>query len=377
MKPSVGCFYDERMLGHHPTGWDPDHPEWTEAVLALLAEQYPEREPETFSHPERPERISVIRDRLLENGPPGLVWPTFGAADSAALRRVHTDEYIDFIDSFQGRSGWLSVDTTAVSPESVHAARLAAGAGIAAVEAVLADEMKRAFCLVRPPGHHALSDRAMGFCLFNNVAVAAAHALETGQCRRVLIFDWDLHHGNGTQEIFYENGNVLYVDTHCAPPFYPGTGTMDETGRGDGAGLTINVPMPVQSGNTAFLAAFDRIVAPAAGLFQPDLILVSAGFDPHHLDQIMAMDEAGFGQLATRVSRLADQYCNGRVVLMLEGGYHAEALAGGAEACIRALAEETTDDVEQDDNDPGLAAVAEAAAFHGLPDRPQDTATTR
>lgn len=376
MKHDVAVYYDERMLGHHPTGWDPDHPEWTEAVQALLAEQYPEREPEAFSHPERPERVSVIRDRLLASSPPGLVWPAFEPADSAALRRVHTGDYIDFINSRNGRSGWLSVDTTAISPESVRAARLAAGAGIAAVDAVMDGGMRRAFCLVRPPGHHALPDRAMGFCLFNNVSVAAAHALAAHKCRRILIFDWDLHHGNGTQEIFYDSDSVLYIDTHCAPPFYPGTGLIEETGRGDGAGLTINVPMSAQSGNTAFLAALDRIVAPAAELYQPELILVSAGFDPHHLDQIMTVDEAGFGQLAARIVQLADRHCDGRVVLMLEGGYHAEALAGGAEACVRAMAGEATDDVEQDDNDPGLVAVEEAAAFHGLPGRSPDTATS-
>lgn len=366
MSRDVACYYDERMLSHHPTGWDPEHPDWTEAVQALLAAQYPERDPETFGHPERPERISVIRERMLENGPSGLLWPEFEAADSAALRRVHTDGYVEFIESLKGRSCWLSVDTTAVSPGSVRAAKLAAGAGIAAVDGVMAGSAKRAFCLVRPPGHHALPDRAMGFCLFNNVAVAAAHALAAHQCRRVLIYDWDLHHGNGTQEMFYSSGDVLYVDTHCAPPFYPGTGLMEETGEGDGTGLTINIPLPAQSGNTAHLAVFDRIVAPAAEIFRPDLILVSAGFDPHLLDQIMAVDESGFGTLCARVVRLADRHCNGRVVLMLEGGYHAEALAGGAEACVRALAGEPLDDTESDDTDPGLAAVDAAAVFHGL-----------
>jgi acetoin utilization deacetylase AcuC-like enzyme len=366
MSKDVACFYDEEMLLHHPTGWDPEHPDWTEAVKALLAAQYPEGNPEAFGHPERPDRISVIRERLLENGPPGLLWPEFEAAESAALRRVHADSYVDYIESFDGRSGWLSVDTTAVSPGSVRAAKLAAGAGVAAVDSVMTGSAKRAFCLVRPPGHHALPDRAMGFCLFNNVGVAAAHALAAHQCRRVLIYDWDLHHGNGTQEMFYRRGDVLYVDTHCAPPFYPGSGLMEETGEGDGTGLTVNVPLPLQSGNTTHLAAFDRIVAPAAELFRPDLILVSAGFDLHRLDQIMAVDEAGFGALCARVARLADQHCNGRVVLMLEGGYHAEALAGGAEACVRALAGEALEDTENDDTDPGLAAVDAAAVFHGL-----------
>lgn len=366
MNRDVACFYDERMLGHHPTGWDPDHPEWTEAVQALLAAQYPEREAGAFSHPERPDRVSVIRDRLVADGPPGLQWPAFRPADHASLRRVHTGEYLELIESLEGRSGWLSVDTTAVSPDSVLAARLAAGAGIAAVDWVMAGSARNAFCVVRPPGHHALPDRAMGFCLFNNISVAAAHALASGHCRRVLIFDWDLHHGNGTQEIFYRRGDVLYIDTHCRPPFYPGTGLMEETGEGDGAGLTINVPLPLQSGNTALLEAFGRIVAPAAELFRPDLVLVSAGFDLHRADQIMAVDEAGFAGLAAGVARLAERHCDGRLVLMLEGGYHAGALADGAKACVGALAGETSESIERDDTDPGLPAVEAAVAFHGL-----------
>ncbi len=196
----------------------------------------------------------------------------------------------------------------------------------------------------------------MGFCLYNNVAVAAAHALAEHECRRVLVYDWDLHHGNGTQEIFYRSGEVMFVDSHCAPPFYPGTGVLEETGEGAGQGTNINVPLPGQSGNSTLLAVADRILAPAAERFQPDLILVSAGFDTHHLDMTMAMDDGGFAHLCARVARLADRYCNGRLVLMLEGGYHADALAGGAEACIRAMAGETLESMEQDDSDPGLPA---------------------
>lgn len=377
MRQDVVCYYDERMLGHHPTGWDPDHPEWTEAVQALLAAQYPDKPSDSWVHPERPERISAVSHRLHAASLPYLIWRTAEPADDSALHRIHTREHVEYIQSLAGRSCWLAVDTTAVSPGSVEAARVAAGTGVAAVNTVTGGEAGCAFCLVRPPGHHALPDRAMGFCLFNNVAVAAAHALAQTDCRRVLIYDWDLHHGNGTQAIFYDNPDVLFVDTHCAPPFYPGTGLLEETGEGRGQGTTINVPLPPGSGSTALLAAFDRIVAPAARRFQPDLILISAGFDMHQLDQTMNMNDAGFGALAGRLSGLADELCGGRLVLMLEGGYHAEALAGGVEASLRAMAGEPTDETEQDDNDPGLAAVEEAAVFHGLPDRSPGAATNR
>lgn len=366
MTGGVAIYFDEGMLLHHPTGWDPAHPEWTQAVQALLAEVYPDRESESWTHPERPERVSTIVDHLMANPVAGLDWRRFAPAGLEALRRVHSDEHVAFIQSMDGRSGWLSVDTTAVSPDSVRAARLAAGAGIAAVDDVMSDKAGRAFCLVRPPGHHAMPERAMGFCLFNNVAVAAAHALANHDCRRVLIYDWDLHHGNGTQEIFYRSGEVMFIDSHCAPPFYPGTGLLEETGEGAGLGTNINVPLPGQSGNATMLAVADRIVAPAVERFRPDLILVSAGFDPHHLDMTMAMNDSGFAHLCARISGLADRYCDGRLVLMLEGGYHAEALAGGAQACIRAMAGETLEGMEQDDSDPGLPAVEEAAAYHGF-----------
>lgn len=357
-------IYDEGMLEHHPTGWDPDHPEWTQAVMELLAEQYPDKSPDEWSHPERPERLTAIRDRLLAEGMPELTWAAALPAEAEALRRVHSTDYVTFIESLQGRSCWLNVDTTAVSEGSVRAAKLAAGAGIQAVDAVMNAGPRRAFCVIRPPGHHAASDSAMGFCLFNNVATAAAHARAVHGCERVMVFDWDLHHGNGTQEIFYEDPGVLFIDSHCAAPFYPGTGHLDERGAGAGEGTIINVPLPVGSGNSALMATLDRVVAPAAKAFRPDLILVSAGFDTHHLDQTMYADESGFAALTGRLCELSDRLCDGRLVLMLEGGYHADALAGGSEACVRIMAGETAGEPAIDDEDPGLAAVETAADHH-------------
>jgi len=322
MADDVLIVYDGAMLGHNPTGWDPAHPEWTEAVRAILAVQYPDKEFELY--------------------------------------RAHSREHVDFIEALAGRSCWLSVDTTAVSPDSVHAAKLAAGAGMTAVEAIRRGEARRAFCAVRPPGHHATADRAMGFCLYNNVAVTAAHARALGY-ERILIFDWDLHHGNGTQDIFYADPQVLFVDTHCEAPFYPGTGLIEETGRDAGEGYNLNVPLPHGSGTAAMLAAVDAIIAPAAAAFRPDLVLVSAGFDCHRNDQAFTMDEAGFGELAAALCRIADAQAGGRLVVLLEGGYNAESLAASTHAVVGAMAGNAPGAGERFDDDPGVPAVGSSA----------------
>lgn len=357
-------YYDEGMLDHNPAGWDPGHPEWTEAVKALLAEQYPDKDLNDYSHPERPQRLSAIVDKLQAQPIVNAHWMRPRPAEVSELARVHTREHVDFIEALRGRSCWLSVDTTAVSQGSVQAAGLAAGTGISALEAIARGEASRAFCLVRPPGHHALAERAMGFCLYNNVAVAAAHAREALGWPRVLIWDWDLHHGNGTQAIFYQEPDVLFIDSHCAAPFYPGTGMIEETGEGAGEGFNLNVPLPNGSGNRALLAVAEDIVRPAAAAFRPDAILISAGFDPHHLDQTFVMDETGFAALTRRVRDIADEFAHGRLVLMQEGGYNAESLAESAHACIRVLAGDEAETVNVLDDDPGLPAVADAAAYH-------------
>lgn len=371
---AVLVFYDDRMLGHHPTGWDPEHPEWTAAVKELLAAQYGvERAEEDYKHPERPERLEAVRDRLRDDGFRELRWLRPEPAGPAELGRVHTAEHLRFVESLRGRHAWLDVDTTAVSPESVAAAALAAGTGTSAVEAVGADggnpgraraALRSAFCLVRPPGHHAHADRAKGFCLFNNVAVAAAHAREVLGLRRVLVVDWDMHHGNGTQEIFYDDPDVLFFDTHCEAPFYPGTGAFEETGRGAGDGATVNVPLPRGSGNAAVTAAFERILVPVADAFRPEIVLVSAGFDGHHLDQTFTMDETGFAHLTRLLSDLATRHAGGRLVLLLEGGYHAESLAASAAACVEALAGRPVPALTTAEDDPGLEAVDAAVDFH-------------
>jgi acetoin utilization deacetylase AcuC-like enzyme len=357
-------YYDEAMLGHNPTGWDPAHPEWTEAVKALLAEQYPDKILDEFSHPERPQRLTVIVDKLRAQPVAGTRWVRPEPAEPPELRRVHTHRYVDFIEALSGRACWLGVDTTAVSPGSVQAAKLAAGARVSAVEAIARGEAEHAFCLVRPPGHHALPERATGFCLYNNVAVAAAHAREALGWKRVLIWDWDLHHGNGTQAIFYQQPDVLFLDSHCKAPFYPGSGGLDEVGAGAGEGFTLTVPLPAGSGNATLLEVAERVVRPAAASFRPDLILVSAGFDPHHLDQTFVMDETGFAALTRWMCDIADEFAEGRLVLMQEGGYNAESLAESAHACIGVLAGGGAESVNVLQEDPGLAAVEAVAEYH-------------
>lgn len=363
MTSDVLLVYDERMLGHNPRGWDPAHPEWTESVKALLAQQYPDKDLSDYAHPERPQRLSVVIDRLRDNPIAGTRWIAAELAEPVELLRAHTDAHVAFIEALAGRACWLSVDTTAVSPDSVTAAKLAAGAGVTAIEAILRGDGTRGFCAVRPPGHHAPADRAMGFCLYNNIAVAAEHARAQGM-RRIMILDWDLHHGNGTQEIFYADPDVLFIDTHCAAPFYPGTGGLDEIGSGSGTGLNLNVPLPAGSGNAALCRALQQVILPAGEAFAPELILISAGFDGHHLDQTFQMDETGFAALTAGLCELADRTAGGRIVLCLEGGYNAESLSSGAYATVEALAGQAPGAVNVLDDDPGCGAVDRAAAFH-------------
>ncbi|TVP57460.1 MAG: histone deacetylase [Halomonadaceae bacterium] len=360
MTTTVLVYYDMGMLGHNPHGWDPSHPDWTDAVKAMIGLQYPNSNLETYSHPERPDRVTAIVDRLLLEPIEGVRWLLPTAASTTQLKQVHDADYVAYIESLEGQSCWLAEDTTAVSPESVAAARLAAGSGISALEAITAGEAQRAFCIVRPPGHHAHHHRASGFCLYNNLAVTAAHARHVLGYQRVMIWDWDMHHGNGTQSIFYHDPAVLVVDSHCAAPFYPGTGLQAETGDRAGIGYQLNVPLPLGSGNGALLDLFEGLVKPAARAFLPDLLLISSGFDCHYLDMTCSMDETGFAALTQGMCALADELCEGRLVMLLEGGYNAEALAASAHAVIKVLAGNSPGPLNILPEDPGCVAVAEA-----------------
>ncbi len=353
---AVAVLYDERMLAHQPQVQDPYLPGRLERrvreILAGLEVKW--------SYPEHPGRLTAIHDLLGRAPVPGVRFEPGQAATREQLSRVHATHYVDDIYALRGQSAWLDEDTTAVSKGSVEAAEVAAGTALKAVELVMNGAAASAFALVRPPGHHAEPVRARGFCLFNNVAVAAAHAQSALGCRRVLIVDWDAHHGNGTQDIFWADPDVMLFDVHRAAPFYPGSGLLEEVGGGRGRGTTVNVPLPEGSGDLAMLAAFRDILTPAARWFRPDLILVSAGFDPHRLDLALNVSYDGFAAMAGRVQALADELCGGRLALVLEGGYHLESLSRGVRGVLEVLAGGEPPVPEE----IGLSEVRAAAEYH-------------
>lgn len=288
-------------------------------------------------HPERSERaevMEVVASRWRARG--GEVTAPH-VATSEQLARVHTAEYIGFIAETAGRAVALDPDTY-TSPESHEIALLAAGAGIDAVELAMGSKSHAVLAMVRPPGHHAEPSRAMGFCLFNNIAVAAAHARAKG-APRVAIVDYDVHHGNGTQLMFDADPNVLYVSLHEFP-FYPGTGAVDEIGSGAGKGFTVNLPLEVGSVDDDYRVAFSEVVVPVLRQYDPDLLLVSAGFDAHERDPLagMRLTSAAFGAMTMELRKVAKACCEGRMVLMTEGGYDLRALTESLEAVVDSLA---------------------------------------
>lgn len=307
MKRAVRIFYDAQMIDHDPGPGHPESPGRLRAIEAHLAKHFP-----TLSTASAP------------------------AAGAETIKQVHRADYVDRIVSLRGKEAILDPDTI-VGPPSVDAALLAAGQAVAAVEYTV-ENKEPSFALVRPPGHHAEKGRAMGFCIFNNIAVAAAHGLTLSEIERVLIVDWDVHHGNGTQSAFYDRDDVLFFSTHQSP-FYPGTGLAGESGAGKGKGFTINVPLPAGTGDERLIEIFESRLVPAAKKFQPDLVLISAGFDAHRLDPIGGMEVTteGFGRLLSIVDEIAGDHASGRIALVLEGGYHQQALARCVGRCIQEL----------------------------------------
>ncbi|MCA9585424.1 MAG: histone deacetylase [Myxococcales bacterium] len=313
-------------------------------------------------HPERPERLDAARAAVEQSRLAFMpLEPRLATAEE--LARVHTPAFVEWLASMEGKQAFIDADTF-VSPRSAEIARLAAGGTVAMVDALVDGPLRRGVALVRPPGHHARADQAMGFCLLNNVAVAAAHARARG-LGRVAIIDWDVHHGNGTQEMFYDDPSVLYVSTHQFP-FYPGTGAVLETGTGEGTGHTVNVPLTAGGGDGVFRGAFERIILPVLDEFAPDLVLVSAGFDASARDPLaeMTLTADAFGWMARELRRVADRHAGGRIALVLEGGYDLIALETGLLAATRGIVEGVGIDIPRDVDaaDIGRAqAVAERA----------------
>ncbi len=288
-----------------------------------------------YGHPERPARLVAVRQGVVAAGLQEAVLDVEARrATRAELSRVHPEEYLDAIEGFcAAGGGHIDADTSAV-PASWDAAVLAAGAGMTAIERLDDGEASAAFCAVRPPGHHATPRRAMGFCLLNNVAVAAAALAERGE--RVLIVDYDAHHGNGTQAAFYHDPRVLYVSLH-EYPLYPGTGALDETGGGRGAGFTVNVPLPAGATGDVYRHAIDDVVTPIAEHWSPTWLIVSAGFDAHRADPLTGLALTS-GDFADLTGQLAHLVAPGRRLLFLEGGYDLTALTDCTGAALAALA---------------------------------------
>lgn len=308
MSNKVALLYDPAVLEHRPPEGHPERPARVREVTALL---------EQTGMLERLARLPV------------------SPATREQLERVHTPEYLDFVEQVVAEGGgYLDAGDTVASPGSWRAATAAAGAAIGAVDAVMTGGMDASFAVVRPPGHHAPPDRAMGFCILNNAAVAAAHAAAAHGLSRVLLVDFDVHHGNGIQDCFYASPEVLYFSTHQSPA-YPFTGAVEETGVGAGIGYTVNVPLPPDVGEAGFLQAFETVLRPLARRFQPEIVIVSAGYDAHWRNSryVQGIRErltvGGLAALSRSLQEIADAHCPGRLVGILEGGYDLEALAYG------------------------------------------------
>jgi acetoin utilization deacetylase AcuC-like enzyme len=327
-------------------------------------------------HPEHAGRLRSVLKKLDDaNLNERLLALTPKPLSEHTILLAHTADHINQLGQIEAMSDsplvMLDADTY-MTPNSYTIARLAAGGVCRAVDAVMDGEADNALAAVRPPGHHATAGRAMGFCLLNNIATAARHAQDTHGVKRVMIVDYDVHHGNGTQDIFYDDGSVLFISTH-QHPLYPGTGMLDETGAGAGLGATLNIPLRAGSGDKAFARLYDEIVWKAAERFKPELILVSAGFDAHWADPLagLRLTLSGYAHLTRELIRMAETLCEGRIVFVMEGGYDLEVIGHGMANTARALLGDTgisdplgaPQDAAEPDVDHLIASLHE---LHGL-----------
>ncbi len=290
-------------------------------------------------HPENHHRLETIYRMLKDEDLEGtlkVLTPRPATREELALN--HAESYIEQVAATAGRPYTMLDPDTTTSPRSWEAAQMAAGGVLRAIDEVMGGAVRNGFALVRPPGHHAEKARGMGFCLFNNIAIGAHYARQTYHLDRILIVDWDLHHGNGTQNAFYEDPQVLFFSTHQYP-YYPGSGSIEEVGKGEGRGFTVNVPLPGGQGDDDFARIYQELLKPIATTYRPQLVMVSAGYDIYYQDPLGAMDvtPGGFATLTSLVMEIADVCCQGKVVITLEGGYNLEGLRDSVKATLKEL----------------------------------------
>ncbi len=309
-------------------------------ACALVLDPFCEKHVTGPDHPETPERFAAVKTALESSGLAAQMTPVRSrVALDDELALCHTREYLKTVEKDIARGARdLTTGDTALSPLSRDVALRSAGGVLNAVDMVLSGEAPKAFCAVRPPGHHATADRGMGFCIYNNIAVAARYAQKRHGVQRVLIVDWDVHHGNGTQDIFYADGSVLFFSTHQFP-WYPGTGLAQEDGEGKGRGRTINCPLPAGSGREEILGAVRHKLLPAADAFKPDLVLISAGFDSREGDPLgrFRLQDDDYREMTRLFLELADRHARGRLISILEGGYSLPGLTAGVRAHVETL----------------------------------------
>lgn len=294
-------------------------------------------------HPESPERLEAIYDMLESPDMKGKfvqIEPRYSTHEEIGM--VHSQSYIEMVAKTAGKQHTSLDPDTSTSPESYDVAKLAVGGLLNAIDSVVSGESDNAFAFIRPPGHHTETSRAAGFCIFNNVAIGALHAIKKHGMKRILIVDWDLHHGNGTQHSFYEDSRVLYFSTHQYP-FYPGTGAINETGRKEGLGYTINVPLRQGPGDAEYLKIFRKVLEPVARAFNPDIVMLSAGFDIYFGDPLggMKVTPSGFANLVRVLLNIADECSGGKFVITLEGGYDVKGQSESAKAVLNEMRGET------------------------------------